>query len=421
MEFKVLHISYSDAQGGACRAAYRIHRSLAQTGVDSEMLVNVTESNDPCVEGPLGGWRDWLVRHGYPRVSNAVLKTLVTQNSILHSTSLLPTNLLKRINRSDADIVNLHWVQGDTLSIADIGRINKPIVWTLHDMWPFCGAEHYTMEFRWKQGYQKNNRPLYESGFDLNRWTWLRKQTHWRIPINIVAPSYWLYKCAKNSALMRDWPCDLIPYPIDIEVWRPIEKHQARNLLNLPRDSPLVLFGATGGTIDPRKGFDLLVEAIGHLVDQVPALELVIFGQNAKSGEPKFDFPTHYIGSLKDDLSLRVLYSAADVFALPSRQDNHPLTCMESLSCGTPVVAFNASGQGGMIQHLETGYLAAAFDTKEFARGIQWVLEGSDEKKVRRSSREYAERFYSPQIISERYQEVYSRVLSCEKSRRVEF
>jgi hypothetical protein len=78
---------------------------------------------------------------------------------------------VKRINAWDADVVHLHWVQGEMLSIADIVRIQKPIVWMLHDMWAFCGAEHYTEEFHWREGHRCDNRPADESVFDLNRWT----------------------------------------------------------------------------------------------------------------------------------------------------------------------------------------------------------------------------------------------------------
>jgi glycosyltransferase involved in cell wall biosynthesis len=340
-----------------------------------------------------------------------LVKTLKTGNPIIHSPGLLPSQWVKRINASDADIVHLHWFQGEMLSISDIGRIHKPIAWTLHDMWAFCGAEHYTEDDRWREGYLGNNRPAYESGFDLNRWSWHRKRKHWQHPMHIITPSQWLADCTRQSALMRDWPVDVVSYPIDIDIWSPIEKKLARKLLGLPQDVPLLLFGAMGGGRDPRKGFDLLINALGEINKQISSLELVVFGQLEPESKPDLGFPIHFTGHLYDDISLRVLYSAADVFALPSRQDNFPLTCMESLACGTPVVAFNISGPPSMIEHKKTGYLADAFDSKDFANGIRYLVQNPAREEFRKSARAYAERCFSPRIVANKYLDIYERIL----------
>jgi glycosyltransferase involved in cell wall biosynthesis len=174
-------------------------------------------------------------------------------------------------------------------------------------MWAFCGAEHYTEDLRWRDGYTVNNRPAYESGFDLNRWTFVRKQNHWKRHMHIVTPSKWLADCAKNSALMSDWPISVIPNTIDTDVWQPINKTFARKLLHLPLDVPLLLFGAMGGTLDPRKGFDLLQAALNQLRGNLPGLEIVVFGQLAPVLGIDCIFPIHYTGHLHDDISLRLL------------------------------------------------------------------------------------------------------------------
>lgn len=345
------------------------------------------------------------------RAVRPFVKTLKTGNPIIHSPAILSSQWVKRINASDADVVHLHWVQGELLSIADIGRIQKPIVWTLHDMWAFCGAEHYTEDERWREGYRRDNRPAHESGFDLNRWTWQRKRKHWQESMHIVSPSQWLANCVRGSVLMRDWPVDIVSYPIDIDRWCPIEQNLARDLIGLPKDVPLLLFGAMGGGRDPRKGFDLLINALGELDKQIPDLEVVVFGQLEPESKLDLGFPIHYAGHLHDDISLRVLYSAADVFALPSRQDNLPLTCMESLSCGTPVVAFNISGPPSMIEHKKTGYLADAFDSNDFAKGIKYLIEEPVKGAFGKSARAYAERCFSSSDIANKYIGIYERVL----------
>lgn len=408
---RVIHLNHSDISGGAARAAYRIHHSLVDAGVDSRMWVNKATAGDWTVEAPKTQLVKVLAKLREHVVSPFV-KTLKTGNSIIHSPAILPSQWVKRINSSNADIVHLHWVQGEMLSIADISRIRKPIVWTLHDMWAFCGSEHYTEDYRWRDGYRGDNRPSNESGFDLNRWTWLRKRKHWQQPMQIVTPSQWLADCARQSALMLDWPVHVVSYPIDIDRWRPIEKKLARDLLGLPQDVPLLLFGAMGGRRDPRKGFDLLINALDQLDQQVLGLELVVFGQLEPESKTHYGLPIHYAGHLNDDISLRMLYSAADVFALPSRQDNLPLTCMESLSCGTPVVAFNVSGPPSMIEHKKTGYLADAFDPNDFARGIKYLIENSAECDFGKWARAYAESCFSPTSIANKYLDIYKRVLA---------
>lgn len=312
---------------------------------------------------------------------------------------------MQSLNASDADVLHLHWVQSGMLSIADIGRLKKSVVWTLHDLWAFCGAEHYTEEFRWREGYRANNRPVYESGFDLNRWAWALKRKHWQCPMHIVTPSRWLATCVRESALMRDWPVNVVPNCLDTERWQPLEKSLARQLLRLPTDVPLLLFGAMGGSNDPRRGFDLLVQALAHLRGEVPDLQLLVFGQLSPRYPSDLGFPIHYTGHLHDDLSLRALYSAADALVIPSRLDNLPNTGVEALTCGTPVVAFNAGGLPDIVNHQHTGYLARPFEAEDLASGIKWVLATDIQLGV--NARAQAVTRFSNAVIAAHYQQIY--------------
>jgi glycosyltransferase involved in cell wall biosynthesis len=208
---------------------------------------------------------------------------------------------------------------------------------------------------------------------------------------------------------MGDWPVTVIPNPIDTQLWQPVDKGLARQLLNLPQDVPLLLFGAGGGTADPRKGFDLLTAALAHLRGEIDGLELVVFGQ----GEPKqpsaLGFPVHYMGRLQDPLSLRVLYSAADAMVIPSRQDNLPNTGLEAHACGTPVIAFKVGGLPDIVDHLKTGYLAAPFDIEDLARGVQWVLaEGDRAKVLGEAARQRALNLWAPEVVANFYHGTYS-------------
>jgi len=376
------------------------------------MLANMAAAGDWTVQAPASKVAKALGRVR-PLVGALPTRLLRTSNPIIHSPAMLPSGRVQALNASTADVLHLHWVQGEMLSIADIGRLKKPVVWTLHDMWAFCGAEHYTEEFRWREGYLKANRPAYESGLDLNRWAWARKRKHWQRPMHIVTPSRWLAQCVRESALMRDWPVAVVPNCLDTERWQPLEKRLARQLLGLPSDVPLLLYGAMGGGNDPRKGFDLLLQALAHLRAVVPGLHLVVFGQLAPRHPPDLGFPIHYTGHLHDDLTLRALYSAADALVVPSRQDNLPNTGVEALACGTPVVAFDVCGLPDIVQHESTGYLARPFDSEDLANGIRWVLADSQRhQQLCQQARAHAVKHFSNAVVAGQYKAVYEQCLA---------
>ena len=409
----IWHLSESDLLGGAARAAYRIHRALRAAGVDSRMQVMRARSGDPTVRGATTKLEK-LVHLGRSELEAAMIRLMRTANAVQHSAAILPSRWPARIARSDANLVHLHWMGSVMLAVADIARIRRPIVWTLHDMWAFCGAEHLAWDNRWREGYRRDNRPLHESGFDLNRWTWQRKRKHWQRQMHIVTPSNWLAGCVRASALMRDWPVSVVANPLDTERWQPVKQELARELLGLPADVPLLAFGSYGANAAHHKGFDLLLGAIKQLRDDPRALglELVIFGQHAPQSPPSLGFPIHYTGHLHDDLSLRALYSAADAMVIPSRQDNLPNTGVEAHACGTPVVAFDIGGLPDIVEHQRTGYLARAFEVDDLANGILWVLANTERATLRQQARQRAvERFAYP-VVAEQYRRLYEQVLA---------
>jgi glycosyltransferase involved in cell wall biosynthesis len=431
----ILHVNASDISGGAARAAYRIHRGLVEQGdvhgLQSCMRVICKLTDDPTVIGghPVGQSSIW--RRLQSRLSMQARRGFRTGNPILHSIAWpntgLQQELQQRLQQREMDLVHLHWLGDSTLSIEEVGSLRMPLVWTLHDQWPFCGAEHYTSpplvgetascDLRFALGYTPSSRLSHESGPDLNRITWLRKRKAWcgpdRNPIHIVATTKWLADCARRSALMADWPITLIPYPIDLKVWAPFDQHHSRFLLNLPQDRILVLFGAVGGSNDPRKGADLLLRALQILRTQVTGtgldkLELVVFGQSRPAQPPELGFPIHYRGRLHDDLSLRLLYTAADVMVVPSVQEAFGQTASESHACGTPVVAFQTGGLVDIVEDKITGALAKPFDPASLAVSIRWVLEDAKRRlQLGAAARQRAERLWDPARVTGLYAEVY--------------
>jgi glycosyltransferase involved in cell wall biosynthesis len=433
----ILHVTASDISGGAARASYRIHRSLVDHGVvyglRSEMRAMSKLTDDATVIGssPAGdlSFYDRIDRKFCSRLRAP--KGFTSANTTIHSIAWPPTGLGRELEQRNQkrlfEIHHLHWLGNRTLSIEEIGRLPMPLVWTLHDQWAFCGAEHYTSpplhgesassDERFAAGYSPDTRPVHEAGPDLNRRTWLRKRRAWRRPMHIVCPSYWLGDCARRSTLMGNWPISVIPNPIDLNVWAPYDQAQARALLGLPVEPPLVVFGAIGGSADPRKGADLLLEALHRLHRHVAGtplgqLELVVFGQSQPAQCPDLGFPIHYRGHLHDDISLRLLYSAADVFVIPSRQDNLPNTGLEAHACGTPVVAFATGGLVDIVDPNTTGALAQPFDPLSLAVAIRWVLEDPQRRRqLGAAARLRAERLWAPPHVVGLYSEVYHQAL----------
>lgn len=416
---RVVHLSHSDVDGGAARAAFRLHLALHHHGIESTLRVNDAQSGHWTVRGPstTGERMGARIR---PMIGRLMTDRLVTGNPVLHSPAIAPTDWSGALGHDPGRVVHLHWVQKEFMSIADIGRLRGPAVWTLHDMWAFCGAEHYADDPRWRSGYRSDNRPPHEARFDLNHWTWKRKKRHWQQPLQLVCPSRWLADCVRASALMHDWPVTVIPNPIDTESWRPLAKPLARQLLGLPLNAHLLLYSAHGGSRDPRKGFAQLREAVMAAKTRLPGLELLVCGQS-EPREP--DIPglrTHYLGVLHDDISLRLACSAADALVIPSQMDNLPNSGVEALACGTPVVAFDVGGLPDIVLHRQNGFLAPPRDSAGLAEGIYWVLaEPARHLALGREARQHAERTFSHSAVLPAILDVYRQVLDRRRSGRL--
>lgn len=393
--------------GGAGIAARRIHEACVASGVASRMTVMQGEAG-PGIE--IYPPRRTLSRTIQRELARHVRRRYAGQVDGLSSLALPASGLAAHLNRQAGQILNLHWINSDMISIAEIGRLTSPVVWTLHDMWPFCGAEHYTVASRWQDGYATRK----AEGWDLNAWVWSRKARHWRRPFSVVTPSRWLAECARSSALMRDWPVHVIPNAIDTDKWAPMPMAQARQALDLPADVPLVLFGAMGGSSDARKGFRHLRDALLRLHADGRTMHLLVFGGGDEDmGLP---FPVHFAGEVRDVDALRRIYAAADVFALPSLQDNLPNTGVEALACGTPMVGFDIGGLPDLVPDRDVGYLAQPFDDEELANGLGAVLDrqcGDPERgsesgtAMARSARSHATRTYAAPLVAGQYLDLY--------------
>ncbi|MDO8307756.1 MAG: glycosyltransferase [Actinomycetota bacterium] len=408
---RVLHLSTYDTNGGAARAAYALHRAMVDSGIESRLLVGRSGTGDPTVH-----------QVSQPRFRAASELDRVTwrlqrsANDAWRSPARFGALSADWINASGADIVNLHWVTDGFLSVREIGRITKPIVWSLVDMWPFSGTEHYgadTADARWRAGYTRENRSPGDSGIDLDRLTWERKSRMWTRPMHVVAASTWMHDRVEASALFQGWPVTRIPHVIDSTAFQPADQRQARSRLALPAHRPVVLFMSSGGITDDRKGWDLLRGALPHVQEAYPDLLVAVAGPAAPDSTSAAGMPIVWLGHVAGDAALRETYAAADVVAVPSREDNMPLVAMEAQTSGRPVVAFRIGGLPDIVEHGVTGYLASPFDLDDMATGLQWSLEDSrGDRRWSTASRARAVRTWSPETVVAGYLALYDSVMA---------
>jgi len=417
----VLMLSSSDIGGGAARSAYRLHQGLQAINVDSQMLVQTKIGDDFRIIAPKGKLSKGLAKIR-PVIDNLPLSFYPQCDRKVFAAQWLPNNLNQQIAQINPNIVNLHWVCDGFLPIEAITKIRQPIVWTLHDMWAFTGGCHYSYDC---DRYTSNcgTCPQLDShhDWDLSRWIWKRKHKHWQgLNLYIVTPSKWLAKCAKASSLFENVSIEVIPYGLDLKVYKPIDKLLARQILNLPQNTKLVLFGSLSPTSDQRKGFHLLQPALHRLRDRTDQaqIEVLIFGTSEPKVSLDLGFKSHYLGKLSDDISLSLIYNAADVFVAPSIEDNLPNTVLESIACGLPVVAFDIGGMSDMIDHKANGYLAQPFDIEDLAHGISWILEDCDRYlNLAHQARAKAEREFSQELQAKRYLKLFEEILSSRSSK----
>ena len=412
----VLLLSTFDVKGGAARAAYRLHQGFKNIDHHSQMLVQTKHSDDRQVIGFSDTSGIGKAITGSRLSLNQLPLRFYPDHVSFYSLQWLPDNIASKVIQLNPDVINIHWICNSYLQIETLAKLNKPLVWTLHDMWPFTGGCHYSGECD-RYMASCGSCPLLGSSknWDLSRWVWQRKAKAWKnLNLTIVSPSYWLAKCASSSYLFQDLPIKVIPNSIDTKKYRPINRQVARELLGLPQDKQLVLFGSIKATKDKRKGFQFLQPVLQKLSQSgwQDKLELVVFGASRSDNLPDFGLPSHYVGNLNDDLSLATVYSAADVFVLPSVQDNLPNTIMEAIACGTPCVAFNIGGIPDLIEHQKNGYLAQPFKTDDLAQGIAWVLEKEERhQKLSYRAREKAEQEFALQIQAGRYLSLFKEIM----------
>lgn len=408
---KILHINTTDVEGGAARAAYRLHRALLAKGVDSQMLVQRKLSDDYTVQTVAKTKIGKLFNFLRPYIDAFPLRKYKNRTKTPFSPAWVPFSMVvDRINELKPDIVHLHWICGGMIRIEDLAKIKQPIIWTLHDMWAFTGGEHIDEGQKHYLEECGNSRVLNShKEKDLSRRGWIRKNKVYQKlkTLTIISPSQWMYQEAQKSSLLKEKTHYLLPNILNTDVFKPLEKNNARKLWNISPDKKIILFGSVKATSDPNKGYTLLKEALSLL--KIENTEIIIFGSSKPEKEELIRYKTNYVGHLYDDISLISLYSCADVMIVPSKQESFGQTASEAMACGTPVVAFNSTGLKDIIDHKINGYLAEPFNSEDLKNGIEWILNNDNYEALSKNAREKVIKHFSEEVLTPKFIELYKK------------
>lgn len=414
---RVLLINTSERIGGAAVACSRLMEALKNHGVQVKMLVRDKQTNRLSVVATEQKRRMkwnflwerlciWMAL----RLKRRNLFEVDIANAGCHVTSLPEFE--------QADIIHLHWVNQGMLSLKELKKIlasGKPVVWTMHDMWPCTAICHHARTCRHFAEKECHNCPYLNDGDrykDLSYRVFHRKRQTYRTgKIDFVACSRWLEALARQSKLTEGQRVCSIPNPINTSLFRPTGKTEARLRAGLPIGRKLLLFGSVKVT-DKRKGLDYMVESCRLLAEKYPELKekltVVVLGNGAEALEPLLPFSVHAAGYVADEHKLADIYNGADLYVTPSLQENLPNTIMEAMACGTPCVGFDIGGIPEMIDHLHNGYVAEYRSAADLAEGIYWVLTSPEADSLGEAAARKAATHYSESAVARQYIKLYN-------------
>lgn len=378
--------------GGASICARRLHQALLNSGYDSHLLVldkvaNPAEKNVHSIEEIL------TEKHG-----KLYFKALRALNRLFNKFPTI-TNLKAYINGPEslfridklelfqsADIIHLNWVP-KIISYKHVFADKKKIFfWSQHDMNAFTGGNHYTLDL--------DDYSPYEKMLQKN----IQKKVEYLKGVNltVISSSVWLAELAKKSEPFKNFEVHVVPTCLDTNVFRPVNKAEARKKLNLPEDGKKHILFVAEKPGDVRKGMNLLLSALNKLKNRAN-IRVLIVGKKMEGFEADFEYkPLGYIGSAEQ---LVTCYNAADFFVIPSIEDNLPNTAMEALSCGTPVVGFRIGGIPDIVEHQKTGLLSDLYDEPAFIKNLEYFVDLDNYDSYSENARISVEQKFSEKVV----------------------
>lgn len=394
LKMKVLHICSSDF-GGAGLCCLRINDALKIAGIESNVLVlNRKSDRDDVHAFGAFRWFFWRSLNKCIRLLGLGLNDFNRTRKLmklLHITLSLPISIFdvsksKLVN--EADIIHLHWV-GDFVDLPSLSKkVNKPIVWTLHDENLFCGIRHYEEPAL--------NSPLESKYYDIKI-----KSIKETSNLGIVFLSKMMYDSFHNHEMVKDRPMSIINNSVDFEAFKPLDKQQSRHLLEINNESIVFVFVAVSIN-EKRKGLDLLSETLQRM--NIPNAVILAVGDNKDGIKRKNVIST---GAKYSSDELCTAYSCGDYFVMPSKKEAFAQTPLEAMACGLPVVAFPASGTEELINE-NNGVICDGFTSDSLERGLRTAMN-------RNYSSEYIRQYiidnFSPELMAEKYKKFYGEII----------
>jgi glycosyltransferase involved in cell wall biosynthesis len=394
---KVLHLTFSDHFGGANIAAYRLHKCL-EPKIFSRLLVYKKKKNEKNIVKFID------TAFVSIKIKNYLIKflDLLSLNKSKNSYNIFNSGIAKYINKLDIDILHMHWINNELISIEEISKIKKPIIWTFHDMWPMCGTEHYSAYKRYIYGYSSKNKNFL--GFDFEKYIWNKKKKFFKKNITIVTPSLWLKKKVLSSYIFKNKKTYLIRNPINTKLWIP-------NLRIIKKKETIkLLFCGTYFISDSRKGFYSLINNLNEHSSGYN-FELYTIGDKLPPGLNN-NFIIKELSYTDNEKKLISHFSKCDALLLPSISDNFPNVGIEALSVGIPVISLKNNGIKEVIKNKRNGLLLSSFNKKNLKNALDWVKKNRYKKYARKKIHTNISKQVSYDIISKKMINLYSKTLN---------
>lgn len=411
----ILYINTTPSGGGAAAVMQRLDHMMRLRGASTHILTRLPGSgrlDDALTISSRGGLLAWTIWRGQ--------QDYHIQKS--HA-------LRKHVFFQQADILHLHNLHGGYFNLWSLPLLSalKPTVWTLHDMQALTGHCGYSLECeRWRPGTGcghcsslSSYPPVWR---DTTRQLWKDKRTIYaHSSLYLVTPSVWLQRLTEKS-LLKDFPLVCIPNGADTSIYRPQNQQEARHLLGLPQDALLVGGCADGGMANPWKGGQYVLETVLELKKTFPNLHFLNIGVKSTPAELQGADWVQHIPYVHEPAQLARLYAALDLLLYPTLADNHPLVCIESLCCGTPIVGFTTGGVPEIVRDGLDGLLVPTHDGTALIKAAATLLQDADlRKKMGKEAAVSAAQRFNLELFAQRYEKVYEEVLrmprSLEKSR----
>jgi glycosyltransferase involved in cell wall biosynthesis len=414
---KVLHFSAHNGSTGGGIAAGRIHRGLLARGIQSRFCVAHPSTTLDQSFRPPRPFSLKIAQKVFRPIDDFIIRKSSFKYDADISTGFLGYNIAQIVHQEKPDVVHLHWLAENAFRISSLRGVNPPVVWRLNDMWAFCPLEQYQSDYRKYAG----RSPFLNAGLGKflrpEFWSWTNKRLSYRKirEMVIACPSHWIAAEASRSMLFSDREIVIVPTGCDTSAFTIKDRSICRRVLGLPDGAPVILVGADSLAI-PRKGMDLFVRALAEVCQRNRCLTygrpvLLSFGNDqVEIGQLKGLVEPIDFGRINNPRLLSSVYGASDVFVAPSRMENLANTVLESLACGTPVVAFSIGGMPDMIEHKKTGFLASPFDSAGLAEGIDWAISQRKSADVRAQARNKILREFSLDQEIDRYVALYEQL-----------